>query len=281
MYIREGKGDNMAPRRKAPAKRKTAARKKPSGSGKGRAKAAGSVFRGDTAVEAAARPNSGKTPFYVLAIMILLTAVVLLVNIIYSGKGSILSSLSLNKKNEPKADVVKKEVRADAERGGNKEKSPRNEETKESESKKIAEIKVPEKAVKIYLIRFNEKTEKISLVPVARKVKSESPVLETLKELIKGPSVTEKGKGLLSAVPSNLRIRDVRITDRTAVIDFNSAIEQNANGSILLGRIDQIVYTATQFDNITGVQIKINGRTKKFLGSDGLAISGPIQRRGR
>ncbi len=80
-------------------------------------------------------------------------------------------------------------------------------------------------------------------------------------------------------MPAGLRVRSVTVKHRIAEIDFNSAIEENAAGSILIGRLDQIVYTATELGGVDSVVIKINGRRRQFIGSDGLSIGGPMHRR--
>lgn len=133
--------------------------------------------------------------------------------------------------------------------------------------------------VKIYLLRFDEKSEKVNLAAVSRRIDAAQPVEGALRELIKGPSAQEKKKGYLSAVPRELRLRGISMNGRTAVVDFNGAIEQNAAGSILMSRIDQIVYTATQFPEVTAVMIRVNGAQRNTLGGDGLAIGGPLRRR--
>ena len=142
----------------------------------------------------------------------------------------------------------------------------------------IEQIK-PERGTQGYSNGRDEKTEKMSLIPMKRRVSSDTPIRGALNELLKGPSKNEEGRGLLTAMPENLRIRDIKIEKKTAVVDFNDAIEENANGNILLMRVDQIVYTATQFKNIDSVLIKINGKRRSFLGGDGLSIGGPITRR--
>ncbi|MFW5771067.1 MAG: GerMN domain-containing protein, partial [Spirochaetota bacterium] len=125
----------------------------------------------------------------------------------------------------------------------------------------------------------NEKTEKTYLHPVFRTVSATTPVKSSIEELIKGPSPSEKNRGLLTAVHSDIKLYDVTISGNTAILNFNSAIEYGATGNILLSRIDQIIYTATQFDNIDNIIIKINGKTRRFLGSDGIAVGGPLHRR--
>jgi spore germination protein GerM len=136
-----------------------------------------------------------------------------------------------------------------------------------------------EKDVRIYLVRFDERTEKTSIVPVTRKVKAAVPVEAAIRALIAGPTEAEKRRGLLTAVPSRLKLRDAQVRQKTAVLDFSGEIEQNASGSILLSRIDQIVYTATQFDGVESVLIRVNGKAKSVIGSDGLAIGAPLRRK--
>jgi spore germination protein GerM len=205
-------------------------------------------------------PTKPGTAVYVLTIMGLLTALALLVAKNYTGVSE------TSKRTAPNTEH--KTVKDD----DSSKSAPHGEEPKKADA---------ESRVRIYFVRFDERTERTSLEPVMRSVRKEFAVKDSLNELIKGPSETEKRRGLLSAVPQHLRVRAVAVENGVAVIDFNDAIEENANGGILLSRVDQIVYTATQFDGVGGVVFKINGKTRKFLGSDGLAIGGPIQRKAR
>ena len=218
--------------------------------------------------------SSGSKAGYVLVIMVLLTAVLVLLN----RYGTDYSHL---RKSDP---VTNKNIILD------KGKSPIEGKKLEKAEKEIQEKKtlkdtqeekkvVSTKKVKIYLVHFNERTEKTSLQPVFRQVKAGSPVKSALQELVEGPTASEKNRGLLTAVPRNLKIYSVVITNNTAIVDFNSAIEYGASGNILLNRIDQIIYTATQFENVDSIIIKVNGKLRRFLGSDGIAVSGPLHRR--
>jgi spore germination protein GerM len=219
------------------------------------------------------RGVSEKTPIYALAIMVLVTVIILLVN-------QLLNEGNWNKKNRDisSTETVTSDHLSYRNFDEKKDDSPRGDESKYDDSRAVKKT-VSEKLVKIYLIRFNEKTERISLAPVMRRVNSDFPLRDALYELIKGPTESERGRGLLSAVPKNLRIRNIETKNRMVVIDFNDAIEKGANGSILLNRIDQIVFTATQFELIDSIKIKINGKGKEFLGSDGLSIGGSLYRR--
>ncbi len=215
--------------------------------------------------------SRNSSPVYILIIVILLAVIAFLVNKLYfkgritqKGSGHIVTSKDLKRENKKPAD--KKNA------GENRRKiSGRDKRTGLKEQNQIG--------AKIYFIRFNEKNEKMYLTPVKRNVKVKNKVKDAIEELIKGLSPADKRRGLLSAVPANLKLRSVRLRNRIAELDFNSSIERGAAGNILISRIDQIVYTATQFDDIDSVVIKINGRIKRTLGSDGLSIRGPLHRR--
>jgi len=229
--------------------------------------------------------EKGKNPIYVLIIMALVTAIALMVNR-YSLRDE-------GEKDKPKkkplpVSIETQDRKDDREKREEKETSPdkkekiekaQKKERREPSEKKETTDKPAAEEVKVYFVKLNEKSEKMYLAPVARTVRG-GPLLENaMKELIRGPTSAEKRKGHLTAVPAGLRVNSVKIRNQSAEIDFNGAIEQGATGSILIHRIDQIVYTATQFPNVKSVVIKINGKQRQTLGTDGLSIGGPLHRR--
>ncbi|MFH0975356.1 MAG: GerMN domain-containing protein [Spirochaetota bacterium] len=246
-----------------------------------------------------------KTPLFVLTIMALLTVIaIMLISNYRAGKGDVASKVKasdtgtkdLTVKND--ADAQKQKKDKANEKAGKEQKEEKavknagedkiarnNKEEKAGQDNKDNKVKDSKDAAQslfyIYLVKYSENSERMSLQPVKRNINSASPLKDTLNELIKGPSRLEKKKGLLTAIPDDLRIRNVHVVGKNAVLDFNDAIESNANGEILLTRIDQLVYTATQFEGIESVIFKVNGKQKKFLGGDGLSVSGPVGRRGK
>jgi spore germination protein GerM len=219
-------------------------------------------------------------PAYMLIIMVLLTVIVLLMYRLYRTTGpggislSFLTGKNVTERKHRFAAVSRhdakerKEIRKHLDREGKKDDAGR-----ENSAAAV------EKSIRIYLLRVDENSGRTSLVPVTRKVTGEDLLNESLQTLIKGPTRYEENRGLLSAVPGGLKLHSVRTRGDMALLDFNSAIEYGATGSILISRIDQIVYTATQFPNIKSVVITINGTKKHFIGSDGLSINGPLHRR--
>ncbi len=257
----------MAEKKKPAAKRKTAAKKK----APGKTQAAKTANR----KKPAPRKTPGRKntqlrsfrPVYILTIMVLLTIIILMVNTLYFRESNRSSgSLVKNEKSQRPGRFEKQEIREEGKITGKSE--------KEKTGESIKKVKA-----RIYFVRFNERNEKSYLTYVKRSIDSRNPVESALKELIRGLSPSEERRGLLTAVPENLKLRNVRMRNRTAELDFNGSLQMGAAGNILLNRIDQIVYTATQFENVDSVIIKINGKTRRTLGGDGLSISGPLQRR--
>jgi len=215
----------------------------------------------------------------VLIIMGLVTVIIILLGKFYGGD-------EIKKKVVVKKDVIssKKNDRNKKEKAHDrkeKKKSPDTLSDKQKKNDKNDKKKdiASTVNVRVYFVKLNEKTEKIYLSSVTRKVDKNKKLNSALNELIKGTSSAEERKGFLTAVPKELRIRSVRVINRIAEIDFNSAIERGAGGNLMVNRLDQIVYTATQFDSVDSVVIKINGRRRSTLGGDGLSIGGPIHRR--
>jgi len=243
-------------------------------------------------VVAQRKTEKGRNPLYVLIIMGLVTAIALMVNRYGVRDGVERGELKKKPdtandepsgKNKESADDrdlkgLKKEKAEKAEKKDKTGKADKREKDDHPAKKEAAE-RPGTGEVKVYFVKFDEKSERMYLAPVARNIPRGALLENTMKELIKGPTPAEKRKGHLTAVPSGLRVNSIRIKNRSAEIDFNGAIEQGASGSILINRIDQIVYTATQFPNINSVIIKINGKQKQTLGTDGLSIGGPLHRR--
>ncbi len=227
-------------------------------------------------------PGGNNTAFFVLIIVILLTVIVLMLNRSYD-RGSIklpdlkkllpVTEESKDKKNEKENEKTSADVKQDS-------KDEEKREVKNDTDDKKKDEKHPDirKDVSIYLLKLDEKTERIYLSPVKRTVEEKDILNAALENLIKGPTQKEKDRGFITAVPQGLKIRGISINGRTAEIDFNSAIEEGAAGDILIKRVQQIVYTSTQFENVNSIVIKINGQRRKSMGSDGFSIGGPLKR---
>jgi spore germination protein GerM len=107
---------------------------------------------------------------------------------------------------------------------------------------------------------------------------SDSPLQDTLEQLIRGPSALEEKQGLISLIPKNVKILNAVVRGNTAYISFNEDFLFNTYGvEGYAGQRKQIVLTATEFSNVKDVQILIDGKRVDFLG-EGVWIGSPISR---
>jgi hypothetical protein len=114
---------------------------------------------------------------------------------------------------------------------------------------------------------------------VARKLPvSDSPMLDCLNSLLAGPGAEEQKRGLMSLIPQNTRILSAIVRGNTAYISFSEDFQYNTYGvEGYAAQLKQIIWTATEFPNITDVQILIEGRRVDYLG-EGIWIGSPVGR---
>lgn len=108
---------------------------------------------------------------------------------------------------------------------------------------------------------------------------SDSPLLDSLAALLKGPSEEEIRKKLISLVPEGTKLLSAQVRGSTAVLNFNEAFMYNHYGiEGFAGQLKQIVYTATSFPTVQDVQILVEGEKRDYLGGEGVYIGKPLSR---
>jgi spore germination protein GerM len=121
---------------------------------------------------------------------------------------------------------------------------------------------------------------KIHLKSVIRPIpSSDSPLRDTLDALLKGPSSQEMNLGLVSMIPTDARVRNVTVKGDTAVVDFSENFRFNPQGLEAMDtQLRQVVYAATEFPSVRNVQIRIEGATVRYLGTEGMRLDAPLSR---
>jgi len=114
---------------------------------------------------------------------------------------------------------------------------------------------------------------------VTRKIPvSASPMVDALNVLLAGPSASELSKGLLNLIPQNTRIISATVRGNTAYINFSEDFLFNTYGvEGYVAQLRQIVWTVTEFSNVSDVQILVEGKRLDYLG-EGIWIGSPINR---
>lgn len=140
--------------------------------------------------------------------------------------------------------------------------------------------KVPQ--TKDRALYFMQLAEDGSLVraKVSRAIKvSDSPLFDVIQSLLAGPTEAEKKRGLISVIPPNSRLLSATVKDGIAYLNFNDAFQFNTYGvEGYTAQLKQIVWTATEFTTVQGIQILIEGKSPVYLGSEGIRIDKPLTR---
>lgn len=129
------------------------------------------------------------------------------------------------------------------------------------------------------------------LLGVAHRESSELPQDSSiydaaLNSLFRGPADDELGAGLTTALPNNLSLASAVTVDNSGVATVNLSSEfsqgRQANLQVsdnMMGqRMAQIVFTLTQFPEITGVEFEVAGEAIDARDSDGATVSDAVDR---
>jgi len=126
--------------------------------------------------------------------------------------------------------------------------------------------------VKLYLLRDEQ------LAIAHRDVVKPAVLREALTELLAGPTPDELASGLGSEVPPGTELLDVALGDGVATVDVSSDFERGGGSLSMTARVAQVVFTATQFDNVEQVRFLMDGAPVEFLGGEGIVLIDPQTR---
>lgn len=108
---------------------------------------------------------------------------------------------------------------------------------------------------------------------------SDSPLMDVLQSLLAGPTEIEKKLGLMSAIPPGSKLLSAAVTEGIAYLNFNDAFQFNTYGvEGYTAQLKQVVWTATEFSTVRGVQFLIEGKRLTYLGGEGIRIDKPLSR---
>lgn len=135
------------------------------------------------------------------------------------------------------------------------------------------------RSARIYFIRVTDEG-RILPYDVERDVTyRDSPMTETLRVLIEGPTADELNLGLLNLIPAGTELLSASVQDGTAFLNFNEAFKFNTMGAEgAIAQLQQVVFSSTEFSTVSSVQILIEGQKLDYLGGEGIYIGAPLDR---
>lgn len=107
----------------------------------------------------------------------------------------------------------------------------------------------------------------------------QSPLTETIRALIAGPTGDELNDGLLNLIPSSTELISAHVADGIAYLNFNQAFRFNPLGAEgTVAQLQQIIFSSTEFSTVDRVQFLIEGEKIDYIGGDGIYIGAPLGR---
>ncbi|MCB0989035.1 MAG: GerMN domain-containing protein [Microthrixaceae bacterium] len=91
-----------------------------------------------------------------------------------------------------------------------------------------------------------------------------------LEAVIAGPNEVESGIGFSNAVPAGTEVLGVNIADGVATVDLSAGFESGGGSLSMQLRVAQVVATLTQFDTVSSVTIRIDGKEVDGIGGEGV-----------
>jgi spore germination protein GerM len=132
-----------------------------------------------------------------------------------------------------------------------------------------------EQTASIYWLRSQEN--RLDLVPQPVKVAATQPnqVLEAaFKTLLAGP-----GEGTDSTtIPQGTQLLGLKAENNDIHVNLSANFTTGGGSTSMMGRVGQVVYTATSLNPKAKVYIEVNGKPLEVLGGEGVEIPQPLTR---
>ncbi|MEO3704124.1 GerMN domain-containing protein [Trichormus azollae] len=132
-----------------------------------------------------------------------------------------------------------------------------------------------EQSANIYWLRPTEKS--LELVPQPVKIAAAQPneALEAaFKTLLAGP--TEGSDS--TTIPKGTQLLGLKVENNDIHVNLSEDFTSGGGSTSMLGRIGQVVYTATTLNPNAKVYIEVNGKQLDILGGEGVELEQPLTR---
>lgn len=130
-----------------------------------------------------------------------------------------------------------------------------------------------EQQVSVYWIEATDR--KLKAVPrVVKALNGEEALGEALKQLFAPPP-----EGFYSGIPAEAKLLNFSANDRDVFINVSAAFREGGGAASMVGRVVQVLYTATSLNPDANVFLLVEGEPIGVLGGEGLEIKQPMTRK--
>lgn len=128
---------------------------------------------------------------------------------------------------------------------------------------------------KIYLLKDTGKN--LELVPLPIEVNTDQP--NTVLTAAFNSLLTNINNGTASStIPEGTELRSVMILDDGIHVDLSTEFTTGGGSASMIGRLAQVIYTATTLQPEAKVWIDVEGKPLEILGGEGLEVERPMTR---
>lgn len=95
---------------------------------------------------------------------------------------------------------------------------------------------------------------------------------------VNGVNAVEEGRLAFSALPTATNLLALTVEGDGVHVDLSGAFTEGGGSASMIGRLTQVVYTATSLDAEQSVWLSVDGEPLELLGGEGLEIPQPMTR---
>ncbi|HEX9121938.1 MAG TPA: Gmad2 immunoglobulin-like domain-containing protein [Actinomycetota bacterium] len=116
---------------------------------------------------------------------------------------------------------------------------------------------------------------------VTHRTEPASPRIGTaaVEALLAGPSATERGADVGTAVPEGSQLLGLTVEDGLATVDLSREFESGGGSLSMMLRLAQLTYTLTQFPTVDAVSLELDGKAIEVFSGEGLMVDHPMTRK--
>jgi spore germination protein GerM len=144
-------------------------------------------------------------------------------------------------------------------------------------NKKDEQPKPPQQqTLQLYWLQATEQDFKLvaSNMQVAATVETEQALEQALKQLLEG-----NGDGPeTSTIPEGTQLRSVSVRSDGIHVNLSEEFRLGGGSTSMVGRLGQVLYTATSHDSQARVWLEVEGEPLQYLGGEGVAVKQPMTR---
>jgi spore germination protein GerM len=147
--------------------------------------------------------------------------------------------------------------------------------------KNTPQPKSPATQIQVKAFYLQDRGSGFDLVPtpvqVAQTATPKEALQQAFSQLLASQSSSSQ-QSFFSTIPEATQLRSVSVAEDGIHVDLSEEFVRGGGSAAMMGRLGQVVYTATSFDPQAQVWISVNGEPLKLLGGEGLEIPQPITR---